>query len=549
MIKKLSITNYILIDHLEMELSTGLNIVTGETGAGKSILMGALELLTGERADPKSLTKPDEKCVIEGWFSIDSLLLQPVLAEAEVDPEEETIIRREIMPSGKSRAFVNDTPVTLDVLKKVGALLIDVHGQHDTQLLATAEKQTSTFDILANTVEAKNQYQSSYTAWRQATRLLKDLKEKRDQEHAEHSFKQFVFNELERAGLKPGEQEQLEQEQVLLKNAEDIKLKLNQTLDLLDGENDITTALKTAAAQLEKLTIFSEDLGQLANRSRSVRAELADIIEEVRQVENTLQHSPERILQIEERLSELYTLEKKYRKETEADLIAYQESLSAELEQFSHLDEEIEKAVHLAEASENQMHQLGQILSQMRQAEAGKVSEKLLALIANMGMPKARFEVSVLQAEPSSSGLDKISFLFSANPGLAPAELKHNASGGEFSRLMLAFKCLLAESQAMPTLIFDEIDTGISGEVAAKVGQIMKNLATKHQVISITHSAQLAAQADTHWFVYKKQEAASTFTQVKALSATEKLEEIAKMISGSKVSEAALEAARELIAG
>lgn len=549
MIKRLSISNYLLIDSLDIQLDKGLNIVTGETGAGKSILMGAMELLTGERADLKSLIRQDEKCVIEGWFQVSNPNLMQIFEEADVEPESETIIRREILPGGKSRAFVNDSPVTLDVLKKIGNQLIDVHGQQDTLLLATAENQIQTFDILANTQKEKANYQLAFRNWRKARKDLTDLKQNLEKENAELGFRQFVYDELEQANLKDGEQEDLEKQLELLKNSEDIKLKVNQSLAILEGETDLVSNLKMAAANLEKLSSFSASLASLAERLKSSWLELKDIVAEISDLESGLHHDPAQISLLDERLSLLYSLQKKHRKNSTLELIEWKEALSGQLLGFSRMEEEIESKQAEVENNFSELTRLGKLLSEKRKDHAGSVANNLINLISEMGMAKARFEVELAEQAPSENGLDKVTFRFSANPGLPLAELKNAASGGEFSRLMLAFKCLLAERQEMPTLIFDEIDTGISGEIAARVGKIMKQLSDRHQVISITHSAQLAAQSDAHWFVYKKQEENSTATAVKRLSEKEKLEEIAKMISGSSISSAAMEAARELIAG
>lgn len=547
MIRHLTISNFILIDQLEIDLAPGLNIITGETGAGKSILMGALELLTGERADLKSLLKVGEKCVVEAWFTDHPQALPSIFEEADIEADAETVIRREILPSGKSRAFVNDTPVTLDVLKRIGSLLIDVHGQHDTLLLASADTQLETLDILAKAKAAKDTYREAYSAWKAATKKLENLKEKRDRENAELSYKQFVFTELEQAGLYAGEQETLEKQLDLLKNAEDIKSKLLQTQAWLEGENDLIGTLKLASGQLEKLASFSEGMATLSQRLKSLWLELRDVADELKTEEEQVHYDPEKIQQADERLSTLYSLQKKHRKDSEQQLIAFRDELSGQLEGFSRLDEEIEQREKEIPVLEADMMEKGQVLRDLRMQSRDSISQKLRNLVADMGMPKARFEVEIGPTSPTPTGLDRVVFRFSANPGLPLSELKHAASGGEFSRLMLAFKCLLAERTAMPTLIFDEIDTGISGEVAMKVGRIMKQLATRHQVLSITHSAQMASQADAHWFVYKKQAEDSTSTSVRQLNPTERLEEVAKMISGSTVSEAGLQTARELI--
>ena len=547
MIQHLSIRNYILIDHLELDFSGGLNIVTGETGAGKSILMGALNLISGERADPKSSRNPQEKCVIEAWFSGEKELLETLFTSLEIENEPQTIIRREILPGGKSRAFVNDSPVTLDTLKKIGALLLDIHGQHDTLLLGSADKQLEILDILAGTQIQKSTFSIAFKAWKEAERDHNQLVIRRDKENAELGFKQFVYDELQKAGLKKGEQIELEKEADLLRNSEGIKQKLNQSIDLLEGQSDIAANLKVVAGHLEKLSSYSISFGDLSERAKSLFHEVKDILEEIKDAELHIAHDPQKQIQLEERLSLIYGLQKKHRKDTENELIEYANQLRLELENFNQLDEEIEKAQIQVEKIELEMKELGQALSKERSGSTQQVEQKLITLLHDMGMPNSRFVISILPIPASISGLDKINFMFSANPGQALAELKSTASGGEFSRLMLAIKCLLAANQEMPTLIFDEIDTGISGEVALKVGQIMKSLATRHQVFAITHSAQMASQADAHWFVYKNQTSETTQTGVRLLNDNERLEEIAKMISGSKVSEAALKAAKELV--
>ena len=342
MIKHLSIRNYILIDQLDLDFQAGLHIVTGETGAGKSILMGALDLIAGERADLKSLRNPEEKCIIEAWFSDEKLRLNNELSILEIENENETIIRREILPGGKSRAFVNDTPVTLDALKKIGNLLLDIHGQHDTLLLANAERQLDMLDILASTAGPKEKYAIAFKNWRSNQISLHALIDKREKENAELGFKQFVFDELQKADIKKGEQVQLEAEADLLRNAEGIKLKLNQTIDILEGQTDVVSALKSAASQLEKLGLYSTTLSLLSERAKGAFHEIKDILDEVKDVETGIQHNPEKQASVEERLSLIYNLQKKHRKETEEELLDYANSISYELENFNQLDDEIE---------------------------------------------------------------------------------------------------------------------------------------------------------------------------------------------------------------
>lgn len=549
MISKLIISNYLLINSLEIQWDKGLNIITGETGAGKSILMGALELLTGERADLKVLAKTDQKCVIEGWFSVQNPTLARLLQNADLEPEPETIIRREILPGGKSRAFVNDSPVTLEILKNIGEILVDVHGQQETHLLAKTETQTETFDILSSAIPEKEAYQAAFNRWKDTRKKIADIEENLAKAQAELSYKQFVFNELEQANFQPGEQETLEKQLELLRHAEDIKTRLFQTLDWLDGEPNLISILKQSAQNLEKLSTFSTELQTLGERLQNIWLEAKDIVSEIKNVEDQVVHDPGQIQNLEERLSLIYNLQKKYRQANLDELLEFKKDMERQLSGFSHLEEDLEKMQIQLTVSETEMQEKGMLLRQKRIMNKDQVAQNLVALLIEMGLPKARFEISVTEQPASINGLDRITFLFSANPGLPMAELKNAASGGEFSRLMLAFKCLLAGKTAMPTLIFDEIDTGISGEVAAKVGKRMKEMARNHQILSITHSPQLAAQADAHWFVYKNLKNDSAHTSVRRLGDNERLEEIAKMISGASVSQAAMEAARHLVEG
>lgn len=547
MIAQLNIRNFILIRELELRFHPGLNILTGETGAGKSILMGALGLLAGERAEGKTLRDPEQKCVLEAWFEGETPGLQALLEEAGIDSEPQTILRREMLPGGKSRAFVNDTPVTLEWLKRIGNLLFDIHGQQDTQMLGTADTQTVVLDLLAGSASLKKEYQHQYQAWKSALRERDEFIRRRDQEASEFSYKQFVFSELEEARLRDGEQEELESSLDLIRNSEELKTKLNLALNQLDGEGDLAGQLKMVSGLVDKLSPFSEDFRDLAARLKSSWLEIRDISAGLREQEEKLLFDPEELLAKEERLSQLYTLQKKHRRDSVSALLSYQSQLAGELESWSGLDDAIEKCESEIVRLESQVRAIGSELSAMRKNAAPGIASGLLNLVSDMGMPKAKFELGLDPAEPGPTGCDKVKFLFSANPGLPLSELKNAASGGEFSRLMLAFKCLMAYSSQMPSLIFDEIDTGISGEVAMKVGNIIREMANRHQVLCITHSAQMASRAQAHWFVYKDQSEAETSTSVRRLSEAERLEEIAKMISGSKPGDAAYQAARELI--
>jgi DNA repair protein RecN (Recombination protein N) len=548
MIAQLTISNYILIDHLELRFHPGLNIVTGETGAGKSILMDALGLLSGNRADAKSLRNPDRKCIVEAWFSGITFENQDLPENVDLDPAQEIIVRREILPGGKSRAFINDSPATLEILRQVAGQLFDIHGQQDTLDLGRAETQIKTLDLLAGTTPTRLRYQQEYASWRAAAEKLKKLEDRRDTEAAAFSYQSFLFNELEEAALKPGEQELLENEIALSRNGEEIKSRLHFIVDTLEGQGSLNATLKILTATLEKLGTFSPEFAADAARMKSVWLELRDLASGLEEQNGKLSLDPLRMQALEERLSTLYTLQKKHRKDSVNQLVELREGLRKELDDYTHLDDHILLAQSELKSCFSSLQKTGTELHTARVGKVELISATLVGLLQDMGMPKARFEIEIIASDPGPSGLDKIRFLFSANPGLALSELRQSASGGEFSRLMLALKCLMAKRAEMPSLIFDEIDTGISGEVAMKVGRIIRELSDRHQVMAITHSPQMASRAQAHWFVYKILDEDTTQTSVRLLDEKEHLEEIAKMISGDTPSPAALKTAQDLIA-
>lgn len=548
MISRLSISNYLLIDRLELEWHPGFNIITGETGAGKSILMDALGLLAGDRADPKSLRNPEKKCCIEAWFSGGREELSGAFDTAGLDLENDNILRREILPGGKSRAFINDTPVTLDVLSGIALLLFDIHGQQDSQMLGNIDMQFRLLDVLAGCSAAQKNYSETFYNWKTALRNLEEARKNAQEMAAESDYKSFLWNELNEASLKDGEQEELESRLELQRNAGDVLSRLQQCNGVLEGGPDLVGNLKQLSTLLSKISSISPQLENLASRLSSAHLELKDIAFEIRNLEAGMEINPRQMEADEERLNRIYHLQKKLRLDSVSALISHQEELDSWLQQLGNQDEVLEGLEKKCLVLEADVLRLGRELHQTRSEKLETISSEVLQLLSTMSMPAARFQIQLEELpRPGQNGIASIRYLFSANPGLPLSDLKNAASGGEFSRLMLAFKCLMAAGTEMPSLIFDEIDTGISGEVAMRVGKLIQSMAKRHQVLVITHSAQMASRAEAHWKVEKSQEDGSTETRVRKLSEEESLREIAGMISGSAPGKAALEAAKELI--
>jgi DNA repair protein RecN (Recombination protein N) len=549
MLKNLLIRNYALISKLEMSPSPDLNIVTGETGAGKSIMLGAVGLLLGNRADTKVLLNPEEKCVIEGTFDISQYKLKSIFEEEELDYDQQCIIRREISPQNKSRAFVNDTPVTLDVLKKLGVNLMDVHSQHETLLLGNTLFQIRIIDAYAKNQNISDAYKELFRKHAELNKKYEELVKTSEEAHRQLDYNNFQLNELSEASLTSGEQEKLEEELKLLENSEDIKSKLNLALQLLSGEgNAINPNLRTAEKYLEQLSPFSKTYEDLKQRLSAALIELKDVASELEREEAAVELGQDRIEQISERLSAIYSLQKKHQVKTLDQLLEIQQVLQEKVSRVENLDEEISACKkELGETYKNLLIK-GEELSKSRSKVTDKIKEELEALLKEAGMPASSVKISIERTEPSFTGLDQISILFSANKGIAPQELKNVASGGEFSRLMLCIKYILASKTALPTIIFDEIDTGISGEIAIKVGRMMKQMAKGHQVIAISHLPQIAAQGSRHYFVYKDVSSGRASSRIKELSEEERVKEIAQMIGGEKPSETAIKNARELLA-
>lgn len=548
MLEQLTIKNYALIQSLEMQPSAKLNIITGETGAGKSIMLGAIGLLLGNRADTKSLYIEDEKCVIEGAFDIKDYKMEAIFEEEDLEYDHQTIIRREIAPSGKSRAFVNDQPVTLEVLKRLGEKLMDIHSQHDNLRIADHIYQLSVLDYFAGNLSSLQAFQSAYSEYTKAKASWEKLKAEAQKIKEEADFVQYQYDELYKAHLKAGEQEELEASLAALENSEEIKLKLNASIDAL-GKSEFAILPQLAGVQqlLRQIAPYSPQYAELRDRVNSTYIELQDISSELEKSEERVHHDPKLIEDTKDRLSIIYDLQQKHRLATIVELISLQEALKAKVDISHNIEEALLAAEAKTKSTEAEMLQLGKALSETRVADAESLATAIQGLLRQLGMPEAVFRVEVHPKAPDKTGLDTIDFLFSANKGIAPQDIRQVASGGEFSRLMFCIKYVLADKTALPTIIFDEIDTGVSGEVAKKMVGMMKQMAANHQVISISHLPQFAAQGDAHYFVYKDNSQEKTVSKIKLLGNEERVLEIAKMIDGNNPSAAALQSAKEML--
>lgn len=560
MLQKLTINNYALIDNLEIGFDSGLNILTGETGAGKSIILGALSLILGQRAESKYFFNQQKKCVIEGTFKITGFHLADFFEENDLDYETETVLRREISADGKSRAFVNDTPVNLTALKQLGEKLIDIHSQHATLEVNDPEFQLLVVDSVARHADLLFDYQTKFRAYKKSLSKLNQLIAESDKAKADLDYFQFQFDELEKGALVADEQEHLELELNTLNNAEEIKRNLLGANYLLqDGEMAALMQLKEAGQALSSIEKYNPAVAELHQRINSTIIELKDIAAEIEGIEQHTFIDEARAEEVNNRLSMIYNLQKKHRVSTNAELLQIQEELSEKIQQALFSDEAIEKLQKQIATDKAELEKLAAQLSANRQKAVPDIENQVLATLAEMGMGNSSLKIEQTPPPPpkggadspkamlTASGTDNIRFLFSANKGHALAEMSKVASGGELSRLMLSIKSIVAQYTALPTIIFDEIDTGVSGEVANKVGQIMERLAQNLQVITITHLPQIASKGQSHYFVYKDDSEAATFTRIKQLSNDERVLEIAKMLSGDKPGESALQNARELL--
>lgn len=554
MLQRLSIKNYALIDRLEMNFSGKMNIITGETGAGKSIILGGLSLMLGQRAESKSLFDPTQKCVVEGTFNIEGYQLQNFFETNELDYEPQTIVRREITPSGKSRAFINDTPVTLPQLKELTEQLVSLHAQHQTLHLYDANYHLFIIDTLANHEALLNDYKQKFKEFQKNKRQIAELETQYEQLQKDIDYVQFQLSELDEAAIdNPNEQDTLEKEQHQLDHAETIKrLIAESTFALEEQEMSIVQQLKTVKSALTEATRYMPELEDLLNRLDSVAIELSDISTELSRTEDTLMLDPQRIEEINERLNILYRLQKKHRVATLAELMTIHADLASRNQSVDYLANQIEKLKKNLNQQQQKLLQLANQISANRTAQFAVLEQRIAEGLTQVGMPNARVKADHQTLPPdrlSPDGIDQIQLLFAPNKGSQFSELRRVASGGELSRLMLCIQSMIAARIALPTLIFDEIDTGISGEVALKVGAVLQNLGTNHQIICITHLPQIASKGEAHFFVYKDESTDRTISRIKPLDDNERITEVAKMLSGNPPTNAAIENARVLLKG
>ena len=552
MLTKLHIKNYAIIDEIEIDFSDKLNIITGETGAGKSILMGALSLILGERADSSSLVSKDKKCFIEGYFSIANnkavaTYLQSLEEDMDIDPSE-LVLRREIAPNGKSRAFINDTPASLQTLRGVASLLVDLHQQFDTLELGNTDFQRTVIDALAGNENLLQSFTNSYQAYLSAQKKLAALLAQKEAFTKEADYNQFLLDEFEELQLQTNELELMEQELVLLNNAEGIKTALAGTSHALAyAETPVVSVVKQMLQQLQPFTSVHEGVSELINRLQVTHIELQDIASELSRLENTISTNEERLHTINERMAAGFKLLKKHSVTTTQELLDIWASLSEKLLAVQNIDDAI--AAHTKQEKETlaAATDIATKISAARKSQAAPLQKSVNTLLAQVGMPNASIQVSITNTNLNAFGTDQIEFLFDANKSGKYESIKTVASGGELSRLMLCIKSLVATSVNLPTLIFDEIDTGISGEAAKQVGIIMQGLATNRQIICITHQPQIAGKANAHFFVYKQSKESGIATHIKRLSKNERINAIAQMLSGEKPTPAAIATATEMV--
>jgi DNA repair protein RecN (Recombination protein N) len=549
MIQKLLIKNYAIIEHLEIDFAKGLTIITGETGAGKSILLGGLGMILGNRADTKVLYNEAEKCVIEGHFDISAYDLKPFFDEHEIDYDTQTVVRRELTPQGKTRSFINDTPVNLGQLKAFSSKLVDLHQQFDTLDIHDTTFQLQMVDALADNKHPLSIYRENFKKFQTNKKILFEMKEKNDRAAREIEFLNFQLNEFNKAELIEGEQDKLESDQQTLQNAETIKRNLALAYRAIsEDENAIVGQLRSVGQSIAQVKKYTPSVSKLHERFEGVLFELEDIGSELENIAEGTEYNPERIADIQTRLDTIYKLQKKHNVGTVEQLLEIQNNLQSQLEAFGDLSEEIEKLEKSLITQEADLRKQATELSAKRKSVTPQFQAQVEDMLRQLSMENAKLQVQVSDLnELTINGLDNVEFLFAANKGSRMQSIKDVASGGELSRLALCTKSLVAAAIPLPTLIFDEIDSGVSGDVALKMGHILQKLASHHQVVVITHSPQVAARAEKHYFVYKNHKEDRTVTNVKSLSSEERVRSIAVMLSQNPPSASAMENAKDLM--
>jgi DNA repair protein RecN (Recombination protein N) len=549
MLKSLFVKNYALIDQLEIDFNPGFSVITGETGAGKSIIIGALSLILGQRADTKALKDGETKCVVEGTFDVSAYDLKAFCEENGIDYDAHTyILRREILSSGKSRAFINDTPVSLNELKLLSEQLIDIHSQHKNLLLGDNRFQMQVVDILAGTRGLLKEYQSTYSSYKSAQKALSELLDLLQKSKEDEEYLRFQFGALSEAKLKEDEQDKLERERETLTHAEEIKSALYGMYNSLSGDDqNVVQQLKESLTVARNLTKIYPATESMAQRLESAYLDLKDLSPDIEQAAESIEYNPERLTFIGERLDLIYALQQKHRVASVAELLEIMRELGLKIEALESFDEQIELFRKDAMQKEREMLALADNLSKKRKAATKGIEEQLVGKVSILGMPNVRFECEITPKEPDASGIDSLQFLFSANKNMSLQPISEVASGGEISRVMLCLKSMIAGATALPTIIFDEIDTGVSGDIADKMGQIMQAFGQQMQVIAITHLPQIAAKGNTHYFVYKSDSEDTTTTNLRELTNAERIQELAQMLSGSEITEAAVQNAKAML--
>jgi DNA repair protein RecN (Recombination protein N) len=550
-LQKLQIQNYVLIESLDLDLNKGLNIITGETGAGKSILLGAMSLILGERADKTVLLDKEKKCVVEGVFSTKNHEVKDFFKSEGLDYDNQLILRREVNAEGKSRSFINDTPVTLAQLKSLSQLIVDIHSQHETLFLRKQKFQLSVVDAFAGNENDLEAYAAAYSEYKTLQSRLSDLQEADKKSKADLDYYQFLFNELEEVSLKPGEQEKLEEELNTGTHAEEIKSNLDAAYSGLSGsEDNLLNRISKIQTLIQSSAKHSTALNELSERLKSVTIELKDIANEVDNVSAEVVFDPKRIEEAQLRLNDIYRLQQKHRVTTVNELLTFKDELENKLKGIASIDDEMNACINLLAEKKNVLTGAAKKISEQRKKAIPKVEKEIAGLLAAVNLPNAVLKIgqTVSDAEQfNADGIDSIQFLFSANKGIPLRSIEKAASGGELSRLMLCIKAAVAKLVSLPVMIFDEIDTGISGETALNVAAVLKQLSRNHQLIAITHLPQIAGRGDQHFYVYKEVTGKKTSARVKLLSKDERIVEIAKMLSGDKPTAGAVENAKELL--
>jgi len=549
MLQNLFIENYALIEKLDIQFSKGLSVITGETGAGKSIMLGALSLILGTRADTRVLKNESKKCIIEGSFNIKDYALENFFSENDLDFDPQSLLRREISPSGKSRAFINDTPVTLNVLKELGDRLVNIHSQHQTITLNDANFQLAVVDSYAGNDKDLKTYQEKYFEYKKNLKELTELKDIDSKAKSDLDYIQFQFDELEKANFNRDEQQVLEETLKVLSHAEEIKTALLEASEKMgNADNNILDLLSDVDRALKKIAPYHAESEEISERITSSLIELKDVSRELNLIGDAVNIDPLKLNEISERLDLIYQLQQKHKVQSIEELLALKDRLEQQLLSIDSIDDQIEALTKKIKAEEEVLNNLAMSLSASRQNSIQAIEESIVNMLWQLGMPDARFSVLMEPlAEMGKEGVDRVKFLFNANKGSTLNEISRIASGGELSRLMLAIKSMVSGKQLLPTIIFDEIDMGVSGEVAAKVGNILSEMSADMQVITITHLPQIAGQGDVHFRVYKDNLGESTQSIIETLSAEERILEIAKMMSGATVTDVAMENARILL--